>query len=963
MKIFTFKQGGFTAFLRATLLLVMMFTSSVTFAQRRFPKYVSDVMLVGGTEKETSELVKKYESEGWQCLSGNLNDGCRASADHIYMLIKMSNEYSTNGGYITDFYLTNSSKYKETITYNGHTYKSVPYDGGSHFKKVHGDLLSNAGGDDIHLYYTKDNFADKRVVDDIWIYITSSKSDNSRPGGTKVVGNKGSETPFSLNTGGKGVSKYIYMFYRTCRKTNRPVNVPVFKTNLIYNGEYQQLIQYVPNNDCELEFAVDAYNGTYYKDITRIVAKEPGNHTVFLHALGNEYGDKDICAYGYNVTISKLPNDKLTVKVPEFEYGIEKTVSKLSLSGTNLSTGKVTYMFATSENGNYTTAVPTMFGLYYVKAIIEGDAKYETYTTKPEMIPLLDWEGKGTQDRPYVIRTTEDLNRLATRVNEGIKYKGSYFWLANDIVYTGTNNFTPIGGAANQDDTHTYFEGNFDGNGKTISGIDAHKSDEECGLFGKIGGYATVKNVTLSNCKFKGDGLTAALVGYCRGTVVNNVVKDVVVEGVSLSGCLIGDHASATVSNNLVINSSITISNIGLNYGVICGCIEPGRESTFINNYYVNCHVIKHTNRTVDIGTGNGDVTENDAAVALYSLTCPKTVEASTASTLTYGGVDYYVAGTKILVKYTGSKPREGNFMIDMFVNGEIIRGGKFVMPAQNATVTSKIVYLNFILYDDEITIDATSRKTDRKSGNKLYASGITVNLSYTEPDDKIFKGYVVNGDAITGNSFEMPNKSVTVSATWEQLYSLALSGNVTTSTPATKTGADGTKYYAVGTQIELTSTVDGELIKNFTVNGEVVTGNSFTMPAKNVVVSASLVQKKFAVKLGGNDLTRGSVTGDGEYVYGSTVTVTATAKEGYVFVGWMDENENIVSTEASYRFTATDNQRLTAVFKVDESTGIETVNAQADEDVWYTLNGHKLAGKPIQKGVYIHNNKKVIIK
>jgi hypothetical protein len=47
----------------------------------------------------------------------------------------------------------------------------------------------------------------------------------------------------------------------------------------------------------------------------------------------------------------------------------------------------------------------------------------------------------------------------------------------------------------------------------------------------------------------------------------------------------------------------------------------------------------------------------------------------------------------------------------------------------------------------------------------------------------------------------------------------------------------------------------------------------------------------------------------------------------------------------------------------VAESTGIETVNAQSDADVWYTLNGHKLAGKPTQKGVYIHNNKKVIIK
>ncbi len=956
MKIFTFKQGGFTAFLRAALLLVMMFTSSVTFAEYSFPAYISDLKLIGGTEKETAELLKKYKAEGWTCTNYDLNYGCKSSADHIYLLYKSTVFASTNGGFVTDLIIHND-KWKETIQNDGRTYYAVPYEGGKHFVKVHGDLNSNAGGGDYHLYYTKENFPNKKVVDDIRIYATTEKDVDLLPllREYEVCG-------WNLNGGCKGCKTKLFLYWRTQTKVNRPETSQLFYNSLVYNGESQTLIKpnIVAKNGCTLMFEVDdkdrMYSSEIYtSDVNKIVAKEAGNHTVYVYAKGNEYGVESGVA-SYTVKIAKASNTRAYINVPDDHqiHCVRNILSSLPLVN-NLSTGKVTYKFRRGQNGEYTTTLPDDCSQYWVTATIAGDNNCEEYTTSPNYIDIYFWEGHGTSESPYLIKTVEDLNVLSETLRGKYWWWDYYFRMENDIVFSGKNNFKPIGGAA-------HFMGNFDGNGKTICGIDVDAPDSYyCGLFGKIGEYATVKNVTLSNCKFNALFYCGGIVGYCdNGKVENCVVKDVQVTANSCNcGGIAGCSKDGSVTNNIVKNVSISSANYA---GAICG--EKTVNASFSNNYYIDCNVDKWGNiATSNIGCHSVDISENNGAVQVYSLACPKTVEASTASTLTYGGVDYYVAGTKILVKYTGSKPREGNFMIDMFVNGEIIRGGKFVMPAQNATVTSKIVYLNFISHDEEITIDAKSRKTDRKSGNKLYASGITVNLSYTEPDDKIFKGYVVNGVAITGNSFEMPNKSVTVSATWEQLYSLTLSGNVTTSTPATKTGADGTKYYAVGTQIELTSTVDGEIIKNFTVNGEVVTGNSFTMPAKNVVVSASLVQKKFAVKLGGNDLTRGSVTGDGEYVYGSTVTVTATAKEGYVFVGWMDENENIVSTEASYRFTATDNQRLTAVFKVDESTGIETVNAQSDEDVWYTLNGHKLAGKPTQKGVYIHNNKKVIIK
>ncbi len=49
----------------------------------------------------------------------------------------------------------------------------------------------------------------------------------------------------------------------------------------------------------------------------------------------------------------------------------------------------------------------------------------------------------------------------------------------------------------------------------------------------------------------------------------------------------------------------------------------------------------------------------------------------------------------------------------------------------------------------------------------------------------------------------------------------------------------------------------------------------------------------------------------------------------------------------------------------VDPSTAVDNVEAADAEDYapWYTINGTLLSGKPTEKGIYIHNGKKVIVK
>lgn len=58
----------------------------------------------------------------------------------------------------------------------------------------------------------------------------------------------------------------------------------------------------------------------------------------------------------------------------------------------------------------------------------------------------------------------------------------------------------------------------------------------------------------------------------------------------------------------------------------------------------------------------------------------------------------------------------------------------------------------------------------------------------------------------------------------------------------------------------------------------------------------------------------------DGVYEDGEDVTVTATAAEGYHFVGWkLKDSEDILSTDAKYIFTISENVELIGVFEKDE--------------------------------------------
>ncbi len=137
-------------------------------------------------------------------------------------------------------------------------------------------------------------------------------------------------------------------------------------------------------------------------------------------------------------------------------------------------------------------------------------------------VSLYALDGTGTEEAPYLINNTNDMDYLASRVNSGNSYEGKYVELTASLVYDGTeNNYTPVGKHDNP------FDGVFDGKGHSISGIYVRKSGSTYsssngynGIFGVVGSNGIVKNLVSDSNTFTGH-YTGGIVGYNLGIIEN----------------------------------------------------------------------------------------------------------------------------------------------------------------------------------------------------------------------------------------------------------------------------------------------------------------------------------------------------------------------------------------------------------------------------------------------------------
>lgn len=152
--------------------------------------------------------------------------------------------------------------------------------------------------------------------------------------------------------------------------------------------------------------------------------------------------------------------------------------------------------------------------------------------------------GDGTAEKPYLIKTANDLKNIVKNVNDDGGSMGKYYALSNDIDMSG-NSIDAIGTNKNP------FLGTFDGKGYAI--INAKLNGA---LFGVVGG--TVKNLAIIGASISGatDGFSASLVltlgsGENKGTISNCYVGgDIKTSAHSFAGLCNRVNNGSTIENS-----------------------------------------------------------------------------------------------------------------------------------------------------------------------------------------------------------------------------------------------------------------------------------------------------------------------------------------------------------------------------------------------------------------------------
>ena len=232
--------------------------------------------------------------------------------------------------------------------------------------------------------------------------------------------------------------------------------------------------------------------------------------------------------------------------------------------------------------------------------VLEAGNRY-TYTVKVNATGLTlegctigGWEpGQGesgaAEDLGYNYDTTTktytvyNANGLLAWNEAAQKDKSINCTLSADINMAGKE-WTPIG----TDDNNSY-NGTFDGNGKTITGLTVNQSEKNyAGLFGCLGSDGKVQNLTLENVNISGAFYVGSVVGTNFGTVSGCTASGNITGTESCIGGVVGQNkgtvTGCTVSGNISSNQ-YSGGVVGENFGTVSACYHATGDVTGNINY------------------------------------------------------------------------------------------------------------------------------------------------------------------------------------------------------------------------------------------------------------------------------------------------------------------------------------------------------------------------------------------
>ena len=204
-----------------------------------------------------------------------------------------------------------------------------------------------------------------------------------------------------------------------------------------------------------------------------------------------------------------------------------------------------------------------------------------------------------------------------------------------------------------------------------------------------------------------------------------------------------------------------------------------------------------------------------------YSINVVQPANGSVAASATSA-----TAGTTVKLTAT---PAEG-YTLDYFtLDGARINGDTFSMPARNVEVSAV-----FTANAYSITVVQPTGGTVSASATSATA-GTSVKLTANPAEGYTLDYFTLDGERINGDTFIMPARNVEVSAVFTaNAYSIT----VVQPTGGTVSASKLSAFF--GEAVELTAVPDeGYELSHYVVNGAANNGGTFTMPARDVIVTA----------------------------------------------------------------------------------------------------------------------------
>ena len=298
-----------------------------------------------------------------------------------------------------------------------------------------------------------------------------------------------------------------------------------------------------------------------------------------------------------------------------------------------------------------------------------------------------------------------------------------------------------------------------------------------------------------------------------------------------------------------------------------------------VSDYWIvekngNNYSIKNFATGKFVGYANDDSNSASALDDAYALSISP--DANTPGIFEIGSVDR----SNRVLRYNGSSPRFA-----------------FYKGTQN-----KIYLIPYVQAQQYTVSISTNIANGSVTANKEMAcAGETVTLTATPADNYRLQAWDVkdadnNTITVTDNSFIMPAKAVTVSATFvEKTYYNITVGAITNGTVApSKTRAEAGETITVTVEPE-----EGYKLATLTYNGvDIAADKSFVMPAENVTIAATFEVKTEVETLTTTLTNANIVAGTGGTSYGDC---SATDANGFIYNAYAIKNVHSKATNSYY--------------------------------------------------------------